>query len=356
MRTQTTDMYPTMLGVLLFAEISPSEAKLFLYDEGNTPIGMMYRTSTDTDYTTFWFEKNLQGDIVAVYSADGVKQVSYAYDAWGMPFYTIHVSGTKAYENPFLYRGYYYEEDLTLYRTQTRLYDPYMGRFVSPDLLDVITASPMALTDKNLYIYCDNNPVTRVDPDGEFWHILIGAAAGAIISGVTTLVSNAIQGQPLTDGLTTSMVAGAASGALAATGVGVVGMVAGNAAISMAENAVNQVVENEGFNNFDFGDMLVDGVIDGTLGAFGGPGKGSKHLTNLGKQTIKRTFNAGKHKGLKAGLKEAGKAFAYYGKSTAKYYKKFLLRDLPADVVSNVVLEIASSDYMKHQYRRILGR
>ena len=65
MRTQTTDITIHMLGVLLFAEISPSEAKLFLYDEGLVPIGMMYRTSTDTDYTTFWFEKNLQGDIVA---------------------------------------------------------------------------------------------------------------------------------------------------------------------------------------------------------------------------------------------------------------------------------------------------
>lgn len=35
------------------------------------------RSSTDTVWTTFWFEKNLQGDIVAVYSADGTKLISY---------------------------------------------------------------------------------------------------------------------------------------------------------------------------------------------------------------------------------------------------------------------------------------
>lgn len=29
--------------------------------------------------------------------------------------------------------------------------------------------TPMALTDKNLYVYCDNNPVVRVDHDGQFW-------------------------------------------------------------------------------------------------------------------------------------------------------------------------------------------
>ena len=44
----------------------------------------------------------------------------------------------------------------------------------------VLGASPEALTDKNLYIYCDNNPVMRVDEDGEFWNILIGAGFGAI--------------------------------------------------------------------------------------------------------------------------------------------------------------------------------
>ena len=27
----------------------------------------------------------------------------------------------------------------------------------------------MGLTDKNLYAYCDNNPITRSDNGGEFW-------------------------------------------------------------------------------------------------------------------------------------------------------------------------------------------
>ena len=49
------------------------------------------------------------------------------------------------------------------------------------DGVDVITATPMGLTDKNLYAYCDNNPVMRVDSDGEFWlvSVLIGATLGA---------------------------------------------------------------------------------------------------------------------------------------------------------------------------------
>ena len=51
-----------------------------------TFIGMQYRKTTyaANDFDTYWFEKNLQGDIVAVYSEDGTKLISYTYDAWGI--------------------------------------------------------------------------------------------------------------------------------------------------------------------------------------------------------------------------------------------------------------------------------
>ena len=132
-------------------------------------------------------------------------------------------------------------------------------------------------------------------------------------------------------------------------------MVAGNAAISMAENATNQVIANKGFNDFDVGDMVTDGVIGGISGAIGGARRGSKHLTNLGKQTVKRTVNATSNKGIKAGMKEAGKAFAYYGKNTGTYYKSYC-KGIPGDFFSTVGTTIASSNYMKYQYRRLTGR
>ena len=212
----------------------------------------------------------------------------------------------------------------------------------------------MALTDKNLYAYCDNNPVMRADYDGDFWHIVIGAAVGALISGSVQLIYNLIVGESLTDGLAIAMLGGAASGALASTSVGIVGIVVGNSVISIAENATNQVIDNKGFNSFDMEAMLIDGAIGGIFSAFGGAGKGTKHLTNLGKQTVKRTFNATAHRGLKAGLKEAGKAFAYYGKNSVKYYEK-LIKNLFSDSVCELVTTIASSNYMTCQYRRILG-
>lgn len=72
----------------------------------------------------------------------------------------------------------------------------------------------------------------------------------------------------------------------------------------MTENAVNQIVENKGFNNFDIGDMVIDTVIGGISG-IGEPVKEAKHLTKLGKQTVKRTFNTTKNKGVKTGMREA---------------------------------------------------
>ena len=35
-------------------------------------------------WSTYWFEKNLQGDIVAVYDDEGEKLITYTYDAWAI--------------------------------------------------------------------------------------------------------------------------------------------------------------------------------------------------------------------------------------------------------------------------------
>ena len=329
---------------------------IFVYDASGNPIGMSHYEN-GAQRGTYVFVKNIQGDIIGIYDDEGTCLVTYTYDAWGnvTVSYSNGGASTAARYNPLRYRGYYYDTETGLYYVSSRYYDPEIGRFINADTTDILTATPMGLTDKNLFAYCDNNPVMRADHGGDFWHIVVGAAVGALIGGVVKAVSNAIEGKSLTDGLATAMLAGAASGALASTGVGIVGMVAGNAAISMAENAADQVIENKGFNNFDVGDMLIDGAIGGVSGALGGTGKGTKHLTNLGKQTVKRTFNATTNKGLRAGLKEAGKAFAYYGKNSAKYYKTFV-KGLPSDFISTVGTTIASSNYMKYQYRRIFGR
>ena len=46
---------------------------------------MQYRSDTyaANTFTTFYFEKNLQGDVVAIYNESGTKVLSYTYDVDG---------------------------------------------------------------------------------------------------------------------------------------------------------------------------------------------------------------------------------------------------------------------------------
>ena len=46
--------------------------------------------------------------------------------------------------------------------------------------------------DLNGYRYCDDDPVNRVDPDGEFWNIVAGAGLGGVFGGIGGFVSSAV--------------------------------------------------------------------------------------------------------------------------------------------------------------------
>ena len=145
---------------------------IYIYDAEGTPIGMQYRKTTyaANEFDTYWFEKNLQGDIVAVYSEDGTKLISYTYDAWGN-FTTTYSNGgaaTTATYNPFTYRGYYYDAELEFYYLNSRYYDSNTGRFINVDGIGLLGASS-DFFGLNLYVYCGNNPIMRIDISGFTW-------------------------------------------------------------------------------------------------------------------------------------------------------------------------------------------
>ena len=74
----------------------------------------------------YLYQKNIQGDIIAILNLDGEVIAEYRYDAWGNCEYDL-ASGI-ATANPFRYRGYYYDEETGLYFLQTRYYDPEVGQ------------------------------------------------------------------------------------------------------------------------------------------------------------------------------------------------------------------------------------
>ncbi len=231
--------------------------------------------------------------------------VEYSYDPWGnILAVTGSLASTLGADNPFRYRGYYYDTESCFYYLNSRYYDAKVCSFVNADDASTLTATPTGLTDKNLYSYCDNNPVMRKDDGGEFWHILVGAVVGAIVSGVAKAVENVIENKPWNDGLATSMLTGAACGALAATETPVAVMAVGNAAISMAGNMADQIIENKGIDNFDVGEMVYEGVVGGVMGALGGPGTGTKNLMRQGINSVASTAKTFAREGVKAGVKK----------------------------------------------------
>ena len=179
-------------GSQIVAESWGDKLIVYLYDVAGSPIGMMYRTTSYAvdQWDVFWFEKNLQGDIVAVYNSAGTKVATYNYsESWGNHTVSYSNGGgsTGAQYNPFRYRGYYYDTDLGMYYLQSRYYDSNTCRFISPDDISYLGANG-DLTSYNLYAYCGNNPVNYVDPSGHsFWAVvLIGALVGVVSGFIAT--------------------------------------------------------------------------------------------------------------------------------------------------------------------------
>ena len=211
--------------------------------------------------------------------------VIYTYDSWGNYAVVKNTSGI-AELNPFRYRGYYYDTETDLYFLQTRYYDPEIGRFISQD--DVSYLDPESINGLNLYAYCSNNPVMRVDPNGnDWWHWLIAAVAVvalcAIAVGVTALTGGA-----------SSFAFTVALGALKGSAIGFgVGAVAGTAIGAVAGGIYSAVTGADLWSSVGQGALLglgigafagaaIGAVIGGVSGANGWYNARALELTNVG--------------------------------------------------------------------------
>ena len=146
---------------LLFSR--SSYTLVFRFDEGGNAIGFQLTVS---GYGTqeFWYQRNLQGDVIGIYNSSGTLIGRYTYDAWGKLLDTelldSSFGGIYSYVlelNPIRYRGYLYDTETGLYYCQSRYYDPKVGRFLNADGI---------FAEINLFRYCRNCPTMFNDPSG----------------------------------------------------------------------------------------------------------------------------------------------------------------------------------------------
>lgn len=172
------------------------------------PIAMVVDTQTDSN--TYFFSYDNIGSIVRIINADRSKWQDLDYDAWGRR----RDPRTLAYnvwdiKNDHGFTGHEHIDLFDMVNMNGRIYDPVVGRFLTPD---PFVQAPNFTQSLNRYAYCLNNPLSLVDPSGYSWishnwksivSATVGIAVGAVTLGTGTTVGIAIA-------------AGAASGAASA--------------------------------------------------------------------------------------------------------------------------------------------
>ena len=185
----------------------------------------------------------------------------------------------------WLYRGYTGHEGMPefgLIHMNGRMYDPLLGRMLSPDNYVHPGLGPDGY---NRYAYAGNNPLKYVDPSGEV--VITAVLVAAAIGGVINLGVQAYQGNinSFQDGAVAFGIgalagtAGALTGGVAvgaATSAGIVSSTAGGAAIGgiiggASGGAVGGFVQGVGNAvYFQTGDALKAGAQGALWGAVGG--------------------------------------------------------------------------------------
>ena len=132
----------------------------FFYDESGRPFAFNYSVD-GSDFETYYYILNLQGDVVQIIDEGGVLQAEYVYSPWGE---VISAEGDLAEVNPLRYRGYYYDSETGFYYLQSRYYDPENHRFINADSF---ASTGQGIVGTNMFAYVNSDPVNCIDADGK---------------------------------------------------------------------------------------------------------------------------------------------------------------------------------------------
>ena len=290
--TMTLDYF--LDGNKIISQQDVANKIFFIYGvDGIAGFSIQYNNTEET----YYYKKNLQGDIIGLYNSAMVLIAKYEYDAWGnhivkyldnsgnfvateSDFCYNDISNINRFianKNPFRYRSYYYDFETGLYYLNSRYYDPEIGRFINIDDISVLSETQDILNGINLFAYCQNNPVMFDDETGYFFWFLfiiaiigsavISAGADIITQGITKGWDNINWGQ-----VGWSAFTGALSGVLMASGVGALGMALIGGAIGFVDSVGYQLVGGASLSEINWLQVAfstVAGALPGIRGKTG---------------------------------------------------------------------------------------
>ena len=152
---------------------------------------MMFFELIDNNVKQKYYYLWNQIEIIGIVNQNGEVVVTYSYDAYGNVTIGGSSSTTLGVNNPFLYRGYYYDVETGLFWCNSRYYNPEWGRWISPDSIEYL--DPSSINGLNLYAYCGNDPVNNLDPNGHAWyHWALAAVAAVAVVALSVCTAGAI--------------------------------------------------------------------------------------------------------------------------------------------------------------------
>ncbi|MFP4017498.1 MAG: RHS repeat-associated core domain-containing protein, partial [Halanaerobiales bacterium] len=121
------------------------------------------------------------------------------FDAWGRrrnpaDWSFTNVSATYMFDRGFT--GHEHLDEFGLINMNGRVYDPLLGRFLSPDNYIQVPDYTQSL---NRYSYALNNPLVYTDPSGEIIFTIIGALLAPVTGGASLAIGIAMDVSWMTD-------------------------------------------------------------------------------------------------------------------------------------------------------------
>lgn len=162
----------------------------------------------------------------------------------------------------YLFTGQEFESETGLYNMTARFYDPNLGRFYATD---------PARQFPSPYVYAGNNPVSMLDPNGEFSFAAFFVGALLAIVGVAAIIVTAGADAPLVAPAVTALEGTVAASTVTGT-ITATGAIVGGAALGAGTSGIQYAATHNRIDGSEFGEALGAGALAGAVSGAAGFG------------------------------------------------------------------------------------